>query len=106
MWRSDCESRILNTYVPAGNTPHPLRWTPGISTGPLKVNTVFLFQSLALAAGENIAPVSARQNTLVVTVLKILICFCSSVLKSGAIGCSLWRTPCFEDLGGLVARWH
>src|ERR1017187_7947125 len=65
MWRSDCESRILNTYVPAGNTPHPLRWTPGISTGPLKVITVFLFQSSALAPGASTAAVSATKHTVV-----------------------------------------
>src|ERR1017187_4757671 len=105
MWRSDCESRILNTQVPAGNTPHPLRWTPGISTGALKVITVFLFQPSAFAAGEDTTPISARQNTLVVNAFETLICFCSFVLNSGAIGSSLYRAPCLQDLGGLVARW-
>jgi hypothetical protein len=52
--------------VPAGNTPHPAGWTPGISTGALNVMVLFLFRSSALAAGENVAPASnARQNTVV-----------------------------------------
>src|SRR5579864_2557265 len=67
MWRSEDESRILNTYVPAGSTPHPFKWTPGISTGPLKVITVFRFQSLARAPGTNIAPRAATQNNAFVT---------------------------------------
>src|SRR5436190_12462800 len=65
MWRSDCESRILNTYVPAGSTPHPARWTPGISTGALNVITLFLFHSSALAPGVQTAPITARQQTVV-----------------------------------------
>jgi hypothetical protein len=60
--------------VPAGNTPHPLRWTPGISTGPLKVIVVFRFHSLAFAIGEKTTPINARQNTVVVAVFKVLIC--------------------------------
>jgi hypothetical protein len=39
-------------------------WTPGVSTGPLKVTTVFWFQSSAFTLGENAAPMSAAQNTV------------------------------------------
>ena len=42
-----------------------MRWTPGISTGPLKVMVVFLFCSSALAPGASIAPISATQHTVV-----------------------------------------
>src|ERR1039458_3440513 len=100
MWRSDCESRILNTYVPAGNPPHPLRWTPGISTGPLKVITVLLFHSSAFAPGENTTPASARQNTVDTAVFKTLICFFSFDLDTCAAGPSLCRAPCLQDSAG------
>src|ERR1035437_9818823 len=62
MSRLDCESKTLKTYVPAGRIPKPCRWTPGISTGPLKVMTVFRFTSSALALGENAAPRSAMHS--------------------------------------------
>jgi hypothetical protein len=82
--------------VPAVNTPHPLRWTPGISTGPLKVITVFLFHSSAFTRGENTRPIRARQDTVVVTVLKTLICFISFTLESlrialRSVGHHAWR---------------
>jgi hypothetical protein len=64
---------ILNTYVPAGNTPHPLRCKSGTATGPLKVITVFLFHSSAFATGENTAPITARQNKVAGTAFKKLI---------------------------------
>src|SRR5579863_6172433 len=75
MWRSDCESRILKTYVPAGSIPQPWRWTPGISTGPLKVKTVFRFVSSALALGENPTPRTAMPNSTVGAALKNFIGF-------------------------------
>src|ERR1039458_2792510 len=104
MWRSDCESRILNTYVPAGNTFHPVRWTPGISTGPLKVITVLLFHASAFAPGENTAPISAKPNTVVVTVLKTLICFFSFFSRNlrGRIFALSGAMP--ANLGWLVAH--
>ena len=91
--------------VPAGNTAHPLRWTPGISTGPLKVITVFRFHSSAFASGENTAPISARPNTVVVTVLKILICCFSFLLWKSVRPAfrSCW-TPCLAALGWPVAH--
>jgi hypothetical protein len=77
-----------------------LRWTPGISTGPLKVITVFLFHSSAFAPGEDTTPNSAAQNTVVVTVLKTLICLFSLVDEIRAAGSSLCRDdPCLPDFG-------
>src|SRR5271163_2918906 len=64
MWRSDCESRILKTYVPAGNMAQPWAWTPGVSTGSAKVITVLRFQSSAFTLEEHAAPMSAAQNTV------------------------------------------
>jgi len=72
--RADAAS---NEVFPAGSTPHPLRWTPGISTGPLKVNTVLLFHSSARAAVDTATPSNARLNTVVDTALKTFICFFS-----------------------------
>src|SRR5579864_1600965 len=61
MWRSDCESRILKTYVPAGRLCWP---TPGTSTGPLKVITVFRFQSSALAEDTLSTQSTVRQGMI------------------------------------------
>src|ERR1022692_2772594 len=96
MWRSDCESRILNTYVPAGKTPHPARCTPGISTGPLKAITVFRFQSSALAPGASTALTSAVKHIVVAT-LNSFISF--SFAPDSAVCCSLRRET---DPAGLA----
>ena len=58
-----------------------MRWTPGISTGPLKVITVFLFQSSALAPGAITALMTAIPNTIVAAFIKFhsICCFPSSV---------------------------
>src|ERR1017187_6257089 len=75
IWRSDCESKILNTKVPAGNTPQPTRWTPGISTGLLNVIMVFLFDSSAFALGAIIALANAIQETVVIILNRFIFIF-------------------------------
>src|SRR5579862_2071124 len=71
MWRSDAESRTLNTYVPAGNTAQPFMWMPGVSTGWLNVITVFRFQSSAFTLEENAAASSAAQKTVGIAFMKV-----------------------------------
>src|SRR5579864_4482062 len=61
MWRSDSESRILKTYVPAGKLCWP---TPGTSNGLLKVTTVFRFQSSALAVDTTSKQSTVRQSAI------------------------------------------
>ena len=39
-------------------------WTPGVSTGWLKVITVFWFHSSALTLGENAVAMTAAQSTV------------------------------------------
>src|SRR4051812_21642026 len=75
MWRSESESMILNTYVPAGNTPQPFRCTPGISTGALNVMVVFRFQSSALTEVATAVPRRATQNTVVAALNNFIFSF-------------------------------
>src|SRR6266851_4051560 len=58
MCRSAGESNNLNTYVPG------VRTFPGISTGALKVNTVFLSHVSALAGSKTAPPSSAIENSV------------------------------------------
>src|SRR5580698_11402592 len=63
--RFEEESASLNTYVPAG------RILPGISTGPLNVNIVRWFHSLAWAAGTNAKAPRPANNIIFVCSLLI-----------------------------------
>src|SRR5256885_3559884 len=65
MCRSESESMILKTYVPAGRTCAP---TPGTSTGPLNVILVLLFVSSADALGS-----TNTQTVNMQTMIKLLV---------------------------------
>src|ERR1700674_5077463 len=65
--------------MPTGQHTPPGQVNPWVSPGPLKVITVSLFQSSALALGASAAPISAMQQT-VVTALNSFISF---FLRSG-----------------------
>jgi hypothetical protein len=57
-------------YVPAGKTI-----PPGISTGWLKVTTVFLFHPSAFALDENIKATTLRQMIVTATLIRLIITF-------------------------------
>src|ERR1051326_4717337 len=83
MWRSDGESMILNTYVPAGKTCAP---TPGTSNGALNVMTVLRFQSSAEAVG-NTKKHAATRHTITKILVNAFICILSLNSVNGRAKC-------------------
>src|ERR1700689_3475119 len=99
--------------MPAGSTPHPARWTPGISTGALKVTTVFLSDSSALALGTNIVPASVKQNTVAVAAVPnnftgLLLCLRSFKSIPWSIGAQRRKSRVYAaskcEIGNVVAQ--
>src|SRR5579862_1711660 len=81
MLRSPPLSTSLKTYVPAGRICAP---TPGTSTGELKVITVLLFQSSALALERAVTTTRQRQKIIAPTLIRsILIIRFTSKLSWG-----------------------
>jgi hypothetical protein len=83
--------------VPAGNTPQPFKWTPGISTGRLKVITVLRFHSSAFTTETDIVANATRQTAVAVFVNSLN----ASLLNSNSCE-SLFAEAEIDPGGGLT----
>src|SRR5579872_3280768 len=105
MFRLPAESNNLNTYVPGSRT------FPGISTGALKVITVFLSHVSALA-GSKTAPASSATENNVGSIFNRVISFTSLYPRLNVDVRSQSSAPRSGSRGTLTTRpltnsqWH